>query len=487
MRHAKKPLGVRLLGFLLACAMLPSMMVVVNAAPGDYNKWKDDYDTYGYDPYEEYYEAWGIPSVQTVYEERGEKAADAYIGHFRSNLQFDDAEEQMQDVAAKLDITFPKIVETADPTASWTASNDPYASLYKSLGLPTFGEVERDMGRAWAIEWRKVSEGAETGVVKVQGIEYPVETGLPFSYELLKGAYEASQTSPPKESEKPYIPPVDHESETIDGIDYEDYIKEHPDYEYNYNQGAGDNPGSTTRYFPDVPNDAWYSEAVNAMAATGLIHGYEDGTFRPENTLTQGEWATIVWNIVGGYTAPDAAEETIYLWNADGKKVPAGHWASIMLYYAGQKYKYLPGVYPTVDGSAEDAPASRLLAVHSIVWMLEAQNCRSESYRNMNAAQNNLADKLLARQKKNGEKVWTLDDIPDHDLIPEQPENFVGLTGQEVAVKAYNYGVIHGMDEAGTFNAEGHLTRAEACQMLYNALITEPRPIRGDTGGAYGS
>lgn len=486
MKHTKKPFGARLVSLILAAALMAGMAPAL-ASQGDFQKWKADYDEYWYDPYKEYYEAWGIPSVMQVYEERGEKAADNYIGLFRSNLQFDDAKEQMQEFVSHLDQAYPIIVETPDPTAGWTAENDPYKEIYRSLDLPNFGEVEQQMGRKYAVHWRQVSEGAETGVVKVQGYEYPVEKGLPFSYELMKSWYEADQQQQKEEQEKPYIPPVDHESETIDGIDYEDYIKEHPDYEYNYNQGAEDNPGSTTKYFPDVPNDVWYAEAVNAMAESGLIHGYEDGTFRPEQTLTQGEWATIVWNIVGGYTAPDAAEETIYLWNADGKKVPAGHWASIMLYYAGQKYKYLPGVYPTVDGSAEEAPASRLLAVHSIVWMLEAQNCRSESYRNMNAAQNNLADKLLARQKKNGEKVWTLDDIPDHDLIPEQPENFVGLTGQEVAVKAYNYGVIHGMDEVGTFNAEGHLTRAEACQMLYNALITEPRPIRGDTGGAYGS
>ena len=41
--------------------------------------------------------------------------------------------------------------------------------------------------------------------------------------------------------------------------------------------------------FTDVPTGAWYAPVVHAMASSGLVAGYEDGTFRPEETVTQEE------------------------------------------------------------------------------------------------------------------------------------------------------------------------------------------------------
>ncbi|MDE6107756.1 MAG: hypothetical protein K2F83_03665 [Oscillospiraceae bacterium] len=38
---------------------------------------------------------------------------------------------------------------------------------------------------------------------------------------------------------------------------------------------------------------------------------------------------------------------------------------------------------------------------------------------------------------------------------------------------AYKYGIVHGTDAKGTCNPLGNLTRAELCQMLYNAGITQ--------------
>jgi len=46
--------------------------------------------------------------------------------------------------------------------------------------------------------------------------------------------------------------------------------------------------------FPDVPNDAWYREAVDFVSHEGLMVGYDDGTFRPNDPLTRAEAATIL-------------------------------------------------------------------------------------------------------------------------------------------------------------------------------------------------
>ena len=46
--------------------------------------------------------------------------------------------------------------------------------------------------------------------------------------------------------------------------------------------------------FKDVKGDAWYAGAVTAAAGNGLVKGYEDGTFRPDNVITREELAAML-------------------------------------------------------------------------------------------------------------------------------------------------------------------------------------------------
>ncbi|MDY2969927.1 MAG: S-layer homology domain-containing protein [Butyricicoccus pullicaecorum] len=49
----------------------------------------------------------------------------------------------------------------------------------------------------------------------------------------------------------------------------------------------------TTNNFPDVAPDAWYNNAISTMVNAGIIQGYEDGAFRPNNNITRAEFAAI--------------------------------------------------------------------------------------------------------------------------------------------------------------------------------------------------
>ena len=49
--------------------------------------------------------------------------------------------------------------------------------------------------------------------------------------------------------------------------------------------------------FPDVKGE-WYAEAVNALKAKGVINGYPDGTFKPEDKCTRAEVAKMVYEVV---------------------------------------------------------------------------------------------------------------------------------------------------------------------------------------------
>jgi hypothetical protein len=54
-----------------------------------------------------------------------------------------------------------------------------------------------------------------------------------------------------------------------------------------------DSDSDYTVSFPDIDADAWYKSQVGFMEQYGIVEGYEDGTFRPENPITRAEFAVI--------------------------------------------------------------------------------------------------------------------------------------------------------------------------------------------------
>lgn len=55
-----------------------------------------------------------------------------------------------------------------------------------------------------------------------------------------------------------------------------------------------DNNKTYENYFLDVPTNAWYSNAVNFMKEQGIIKGDTAGTFRPTAPITRGEFSAIL-------------------------------------------------------------------------------------------------------------------------------------------------------------------------------------------------
>ncbi|HWR10032.1 S-layer homology domain-containing protein [Sporomusa sp.] len=57
--------------------------------------------------------------------------------------------------------------------------------------------------------------------------------------------------------------------------------------------------------FADVPTKHWAYDAVNKLAATGIVSGYGDGTFKGDKTLTRYEMAQIVATAMGKVSTVD--------------------------------------------------------------------------------------------------------------------------------------------------------------------------------------
>lgn len=84
--------------------------------------------------------------------------------------------------------------------------------------------------------------------------------------------------------------------------------------------------------FTDVTADASYAEAVSILSSLDILKGYEDGSFKPDATITRAEFATVVCRFLGlGATAEGAKGQTVFT------DVPADHWASGYIALASQQ------------------------------------------------------------------------------------------------------------------------------------------------------
>lgn len=82
---------------------------------------------------------------------------------------------------------------------------------------------------------------------------------------------------------------------------------------------------TTANSFTDFSADAWFGKAVSTLSAMGVIQGYSDGTFRPDNNITRAELAVIA---VRFFNAPET--------DADAFSDISGHWARSYINAAAQ-------------------------------------------------------------------------------------------------------------------------------------------------------
>lgn len=240
-----------------------------------------------------------------------------------------------------------------------------------------------------------------------------------------------------------------------------------------------------TGKFSDVDDNAWYATAVNYMASTGILNGYPDGTFKPNQPVTEAEYAVICWHLAN-ITDPLKAATTPHKWTYGDVDVEAGkiltgqrlilnekgefvecpkyveHWGACYLYGAGKAGWTAVGS-TGIDGVVRcNSPVLRGEAITGIVNLLEDLG-------------------MLDAEVKQTAKVWAEGDIPDWNGVcigESSTEDGIRHSWiEKLILKAYNYGVVSGVDEKGTCNPAGTLTRAELCQILYNCQLNRPRDL----------
>ena len=82
---------------------------------------------------------------------------------------------------------------------------------------------------------------------------------------------------------------------------------------------------STDSGFSDVKSSDWFNTAVSTMVNAGILTGYNDGTFRPNDPITRAEFATIAARFLSDpYSLQDRFYDT------------EGHWAEVYINRAAE-------------------------------------------------------------------------------------------------------------------------------------------------------
>ncbi|MDO4563260.1 MAG: S-layer homology domain-containing protein [Clostridia bacterium] len=175
--------------------------------------------------------------------------------------------------------------------------------------------------------------------------------------------------------------------------------------------------------FSDVPSTHWAFDTINTMVRKGLLVGYPDGTFRPDNYITRAEFATVASRVLDLEILSNGViyDDTTTHWARDiigTMSLPQGLG---MLRGIGENL-FAPDVYIT-----REQAAAIIVRAKSSVWQKTAS--ASEAFSD--------ADSI---------SWWFTEEI---DI-------------------AYSNNLITGFED-GTYRPQNYTTRAEACTLLLRA------------------
>jgi CubicO group peptidase (beta-lactamase class C family) len=175
--------------------------------------------------------------------------------------------------------------------------------------------------------------------------------------------------------------------------------------------------------FKDVPAASWAFAAVADLSARGLVTGYEDGKFHPDNAVTRAQYAKLICSVLG--VEPDTVTSDPF------RDVTSAHWAAGYVAAAVRK-GWLTG-YPEGLFKPEE-PVST-------------------------------AQVLVAVARSQG---WN--DTATLPYVDVQP----GYWAHAFIEACFTRGIIRnpdpGIESGGKLSPEGHCTRAQACVLLSRLL-----------------
>lgn len=223
----------------------------------------------------------------------------------------------------------------------------------------------------------------------------------------------------------------------------------------------------------DVPETMWCYNAIMSMTDGGLLAGYGNGKFGPNDPLTRAQVSIIFTRTLGNTPGGngDLLGYASYKDNAVASRAFAAIWFAGRLENRGGKVFLTSNELSLVENSG-GLIANRVGQVASMYQPV--YDCWRAS---LNAG------------KDPATYITSLDELPDGDeirqwiaenwelmskvLLIQHGEDIVTEACENAILRAYNLGLIGGVDDKGTFDPYGNLTRGQMAQICWNMGWTE--------------
>lgn len=189
--------------------------------------------------------------------------------------------------------------------------------------------------------------------------------------------------------------------------------------------GSSETPETKVVNFSDVPETHWAYKYISKLAGSGVINGYEDGTFKPSNNISRAEFYKLMTSTNPFFT---------FAINAEREKVQYSAWYEPYTFYA-----YKNGFMTDMFGYGD---LTEKITRKEMVVSLGRFASKSDKFQNLELQQNNFPD------------------ITN-----------VGISDEEMKYVDYSftYGLVKGYED-NSFLPENNLTRAEAATIVYRFM-----------------
>ena len=235
---------------------------------------------------------------------------------------------------------------------------------------------------------------------------------------------------------------------------------------------------SYDNYYTDVPSTMWAYHPIMTLTNGGLLAGYGNHVFGPNDALTKGQVSIIFTRLTGTRMVGDGESYASY-----SDKTTASR-AFVAIWYAG-RLDNMGGSYTL--NQYETSLVRDSGTTGGLLYSL-AQNDKTAIGSMSQAVYDNWRAGLAAG--KSTDYISSIDELPDGDEIRqwidenwEQMQKILHITNAakydsvydrtvaecEAAIcRAYNLGMFGGVDSQGTFAPYSPMTRAQMAQILYN-------------------
>lgn len=224
--------------------------------------------------------------------------------------------------------------------------------------------------------------------------------------------------------------------------------------------------------FNDVSKDYWAYDAIAKCQDLGIICGYGDGNFGPDDPITMEQAIRMSLNTLGLFATGNATEIT-------GENEFASNFEAPIKY--ARNHKIVPRFIDRNDFSYMNDDQFNQYINGLDIWFggrynsyndynnnayrEEVVSCFYRVYNNdLGYNYKSTIENLL---KKKGETLTINNNpnIPDYGDVTELYKSDI--------MEAYKLGIAKGYNDAGEFKPKNEITRAEFCQIIENANVTD--------------